>query len=63
MGKNMLKNPHELATGEEEGKKGRNPQLVFKFEELNWHYEEIPKEADIRRNESQGVAGARHLES
>ena len=43
VGENMLKNPHELAIGEVESKKGRNWQLFFKFREWIWSYQEIPK--------------------
>ena len=43
VGENTLKNPHELAIGEVESKKGRNWQLFFKFREWIWSYQEIPK--------------------
>lgn len=63
VGENMLQKPHELAIGEVESKKGRNWQLFFKFRELIWNYQEIPKGADIWRDESDRVVGDRGLES
>lgn len=63
VGENILKNPHELAIREVESKRGINWQLLFKFRELIWNYQEIPKEADIWRVESERVVGDRGLET